>query len=396
MVERNNSVPVCFSKKFHDKINWLVKNYPLEIAGFITGSWEDWGIYIDDLLIFKQEVTSGNVTKQEIADILLINEYGVETTNKIIGEWHSHNTMTSFWSSTDEEFIKTFLTNNDGQDIRDFCLCVVSSYGENRPEKCDHLVRLDINGVKGLRTTLDKINYYVEGYKDENLDKLNEEKVKLLQETNEKVKPYKELIDKIVKESSKKINDINDKLNNILVEKENEVGKFLEKEIENKVEEKTYTRGIEVKNYSKLPKSFRPDIDDDEELLDFDLDKETDRIKNTYLKFKGREAIMVEDIPDIWANQLENMVEEEDLLAHIKIDSELLDNGNLNLLFHNFQGKKKFKRTRDILIENLIMLEEEQRESMTEEDDYSDWLSTNGYQSKLNNTFDYLGSEREW
>ena len=163
----NNEVPVYFSRKFEKKINWLVKNYPLEIAGFITGEWTDYGIEIDDVLIFPQQrVSSGEVVKDASADPILVKEHGVEVTNKIIGEWHSHNTMRSFWSPTDEGFIKSFLTNEDGQNIKDFCLCVVSSYHEKEKDPYEHLVRLDINGVKGIKATFDKLDYYV--YPEEN------------------------------------------------------------------------------------------------------------------------------------------------------------------------------------------------------------------------------------
>lgn len=156
-------VNIVMKKTFKDKIDWLSSNYDKEIAGFIFGEIKEDGIYLEDLLIPEQEAGGGSVTLQGKELVKLRKEYG-DKCKKILGEWHSHNSMGAFWSSTDEDdFIKPFAKP------RKVTLFIVSSEGK-------HLIRMEIR--KPFFMSLDKLPYVVEEEEDNKLKKLLEKEIK--------------------------------------------------------------------------------------------------------------------------------------------------------------------------------------------------------------------------
>lgn len=139
------SINVFIDDGFKKKVDWLSNNYDKEIGGFILGEVRKGGIIIQDLLIPKQSVSAGEVDfdKKDLITMRIENE---EKCNRIIGEWHSHNTISCFWSSVDETLIKEF------SESRDLSVFMVSSKGE-------HLIRVEIR--KPVSVSLDKLNYMV-------------------------------------------------------------------------------------------------------------------------------------------------------------------------------------------------------------------------------------------
>ena len=138
---------VIMKKDFHDKINWFRLNHEKEIGGFIVGEMKDGEIVLEELLIPEQEVGFAVVNMEGKRLVKLRQEYG-DKCKKILGEWHSHNTMLASWSGVDEDdFIKPF------SEHRDISIFVVS--GSN-----GHLVRLEIR--KPFFMSIDKIPYRVE------------------------------------------------------------------------------------------------------------------------------------------------------------------------------------------------------------------------------------------
>lgn len=159
------NIKIIFKEDFKNKIEWFVNNYKEEISGWIVGKIEE-EIILEDLLIPYQEVSSGSVDTTNGDLVKLRKEYG-DRCKDIIGHWHSHNTMSSFWSGTDEEFITQHMKDRA---IRIF---VVSSV------KDGHRIRLEIR--KPFNVSLDCLDYEEE----ETNPKLGKE---LLKEIEKKVK----------------------------------------------------------------------------------------------------------------------------------------------------------------------------------------------------------------
>lgn len=158
-------VPVTMSLEFYNKITYLSKEYPKEIGGWITGKFSDEGIFLEDLLIPKQEVTYGSVDISAGAGVELLKEFK-DKCKKIVGHFHSHHTMGCSWSGIDETLMKEHMGP------RKRYIFIVSSEG-------DHRIRLELK--EPFRLSIDNLDYEVI---DENYDKIKE---KLLKEIEKKV-----------------------------------------------------------------------------------------------------------------------------------------------------------------------------------------------------------------
>lgn len=146
--ETKINIPITMSDDFHKTIRWLVNNYEKEIAGWIVGKIDKDGVYMEELLIPEQEVggshvdmTAGNIVKMR-------NEYGAAKCKRIIGEWHSHNSMSAYWSYVDEDLIKQLMNQ------RTACIFIVSSV------KDGHRIRMDFK--EPFQMTVDEMPYRVD------------------------------------------------------------------------------------------------------------------------------------------------------------------------------------------------------------------------------------------
>jgi len=160
-------INVFMSFTFKNKIDWLSKNYDKEIGGFILGVINTDGVFMEDLLIPKQEVSSASVDfdKKDLIDMRVNNE---EKCQRIIGEWHSHNDMEAYWSATDEELISQFC---EGRDISMF---IVSNINK-------HIIRLEMRNP--IKLSLNKLSFAVYGNPiDEEMKKELEDKIKIKKE----------------------------------------------------------------------------------------------------------------------------------------------------------------------------------------------------------------------
>jgi len=320
VISKNCNIKVVLSNKFHRKINWLVKNWDVEIGGFITGNWDNSGIYVDDLLIFKQKVRSTNVTKLGIADILLLNEVGVEVTNKIIGEWHSHNIMNTFWSSTDEEFIKSHLTNKNGEIIKNSMLSIVSAYHKNYTEEYDHKVRIDIKGFKGMNATFDDLEFSVEETKNEEISKIFSSREKIIRSAEKRVKPLKDKINEILKKTQEKIKVLKDNVEIIEEKEEKALSDFLNSEIKKKVERQDI-----VFNNSK---GFQQKLSDiDKVKLN---DNKNKQIEDKYLNCRKNKSIIVEKVDEWFSNSIIYFIEEEEEFSNLDVTDNEYDGAFVN------------------------------------------------------------------
>lgn len=122
---------IVMSRKLKDKIDWLSTNYDKEIAGFIIGKIQGGSFRLEDLIVPHQEAGGGSV------DIIGKNLVKMkiehpEECERIIGEWHSHHSMGSFYSHTDDkEFIDVWMAP------RKVGIFIVSSKGK-------HTIRVEI------------------------------------------------------------------------------------------------------------------------------------------------------------------------------------------------------------------------------------------------------------
>jgi proteasome lid subunit RPN8/RPN11 len=161
---------VEIDKDVEDTINWFTNNYPKEISGWLVGSIEKDIIKVTDMLIPHQEVGGASVDTDGKALIQLRKEYG-DKCLKIIGHFHSHNTMTNFWSTTDEDFMKQYM------ETREKALFIVSSKSNG------HRVRLELRNPVNL--TIDDIDYSIGG---EEIDILGERLKKVIDEKVTEIK----------------------------------------------------------------------------------------------------------------------------------------------------------------------------------------------------------------
>ncbi len=138
---------VKMSNLFKEKIDYFSLHYDLEIGGFIIGEFKEDEVYLEDLIFPKQTVSSAEVEIGAKEMVLMRKEYG-DLCLKMIGQWHSHNSMGAFWSSTDDnEMIERYMKNHDTG------LFIVSSKG-------NHLIRIDCK--KPFYFKINNLDYSVE------------------------------------------------------------------------------------------------------------------------------------------------------------------------------------------------------------------------------------------
>jgi len=177
-MEVEQKFEVEIKKELIDKIEWFTNNYDKEIGAWLVGEITDEKIVIEDILIPYQEVSGVSVDTDGKALVRLRKEYG-ERCSKIIGHWHSHNTMGTSWSRTDEEFIEQFT------EPRTIAVFIVSSKAEK------HLVRLEL--CKPVRVSLDNLDYTIVGEDsefDEAMQKIIDEKLEEKQIVTTQIYPY--------------------------------------------------------------------------------------------------------------------------------------------------------------------------------------------------------------
>lgn len=110
------------------KLNVLSSEYTIEVGGYLTGEIKDNTIFLRDLLIPDQNISSGSVKITGEDQVKLRQKFG-DKVKEILGHWHSHHSMGCFWSDTDENDMKNTMS------FRKLFVWVVSSNG-------NHLIRV--------------------------------------------------------------------------------------------------------------------------------------------------------------------------------------------------------------------------------------------------------------
>lgn len=161
-VEGTSNINLVMSKKLINKLDYLSTEYTdSEVCGFIVRRDKEMvadksgiiTIVLDDLLIPPQEAKTSEVDIDAKGQVDMFNEYGQEVVSRITAHWHSHHTMGTFFSSTDETMMKNYSEN------RNLCVFVVSSEGK-------HLIRIVFRNVINnvpIEFAIENVEYEVEG-----------------------------------------------------------------------------------------------------------------------------------------------------------------------------------------------------------------------------------------
>jgi len=159
----NVSIPLVLSQDLKTKIDYLSTTFKSEVGGWLTGEVKADYIYVDDILIPKQEVSGGSVDINPAAGVELVKEFK-ERCKRIIGHWHSHcPNGNAYWSSIDEDNISQII------EPRNFFLFIVSAGGKD-------LVRLE--SKKPFRISIDNMSYSILRPNFEEIKKKLEEELK--------------------------------------------------------------------------------------------------------------------------------------------------------------------------------------------------------------------------
>jgi len=313
---------ILMKETFKNKIEYLTKNYPKEVGGYIIGKWESGRVILEDLFIPEQEVTSSTIDMNENAILRLFKE-DKDKFSRIIGEYHSHNTMSAFYSSTDvEDLIKPFMCG------REKGVFVVSSFKEN---KFTHNVRIDINSI--IPFSQDDLEYDFEYTENPQIQEVED----LLKKKLEEVKDMRDNLEK-VKEKS---------YSSIISELQEEIKKKVKEKTYNYSYSSNYVKEDSVKNQVRDYFDENFDIElflyEDKEHKEIDLynldEKESNYIRGKYRKF---------------------LIQEQEV-----------DKGNSNFTLGNFKSEKHFN---SVVEEISLKIEKEEFKKFFNEDKFEEDL----------------------
>lgn len=152
---------VFISSEANAKMNFYVNNVTAEVSGLGIISQKEGIFLIEDIYIFKQEVTAIDTVldQKEIAMLIVKMVKNGQDPSKLRLWWHSHDNMPVFWSVTDDNTISSFRKTTDW-----FISIVKNKTGEN-------LCRLDLFKPFSitLETPLNVLSPILDGKKQEEL-----------------------------------------------------------------------------------------------------------------------------------------------------------------------------------------------------------------------------------
>jgi len=180
-------IPIKISLILKTKMDYL-SSLKDEIAGWLIGEIKEDYIFLEDILIPKQEVTSASVEIDPSAGPALLKEFK-DKCKLILGHWHSHAGMSCFWSSIDEDNITQIMQP------RKFFVFIVSSEGK-------HLLRIESKIPFPMSIDCIKFEIY-----DKNIEKihiqLDKEILKKVSKKEFKINEQNESNERIIKEQFK-------------------------------------------------------------------------------------------------------------------------------------------------------------------------------------------------
>lgn len=152
---------IYIEKEVMNKLK-ILSEYDVEISGWMLGKVEDSELYIDDLIIPKQEATGGSVDIDTEGVIDTLKNYK-DKLKRICGHFHTHPGIPPEWSLIDEENMEKIMRK------RQYFLFVVMSYMNdkytyrarlmlNKPFKIyqECTLKVDDKDLDALRDKVDK------------------------------------------------------------------------------------------------------------------------------------------------------------------------------------------------------------------------------------------------
>lgn len=101
-------ITVNITAELKTKLDILCSEYSYEIGGYLTGETRNGELFLTDILIPSQVVSSAHVEIRPQDQIDLLKRYK-DKCKKIIGHFHSHHSMGAFWSGQDESNMENIM-----------------------------------------------------------------------------------------------------------------------------------------------------------------------------------------------------------------------------------------------------------------------------------------------
>jgi len=120
---------VNVSGKLMHKMNILSSEFRVEVGGYLTGKIVNGELFLDDVLIPNQRISSTSDIISPEHQIALRKQHGDKVKN-IVGHWHSHHNMGAFWSATDTALHEGIMQ------YKEYFVFIVSSNGQHLAKVC--------------------------------------------------------------------------------------------------------------------------------------------------------------------------------------------------------------------------------------------------------------------
>jgi proteasome lid subunit RPN8/RPN11 len=124
MESKSPSLILHITAELKTKLDIISSNYNIEVGYYFIGEVRNGEIFLQDILIPNQQITTVSVEINPKDQIDLLKRYG-DKVKKIIGHGHSHWNLGCFWSSTDINNMNQIMT------YKDFFVFIVSSKGNH-------------------------------------------------------------------------------------------------------------------------------------------------------------------------------------------------------------------------------------------------------------------------
>lgn len=160
---------IYLTEELKNKLDIISCYTESEVAGWLTGEVKEGKIILDDILIPKQDASSGDVELKPNGTVELRKEFK-NRCSRILGHFHTHPRMGTFWSITDESNMDAIVAP------RNFFIFIVGSERK-------YLIKIELNNP--FRISFDKVPFTVVSKEN---NKLKEEMLELIKQRVEKPK----------------------------------------------------------------------------------------------------------------------------------------------------------------------------------------------------------------
>lgn len=322
-----------------------------EIGGFGTIMYTESDVpYVSHLYIPRQTISAGEVDwgMDGVLDYInYLNEQGDTRTRRGLFSWHSHNNMSTFWSTTDESFIQlagsegvpyifSIVLNNKGERLERLdvfsehhCGLIEGSYMHTHYDETEvDLVTYESNKITKKREELDEVH-----------DELDAEMIALEEKQKEERQNLKDSFSGKIEDASKKVNN---HVNSLRGDAKKHVEDIWDERITEKISytkwgwESSYGRGLghlpPVKGYLDSTADEILEVDDivaeiGDAIMYFDYDNDADCFVDVTYVGMGRETISIDEAR---GNFVDVYVVDEYKIKNVSVFEYLMSNYDLD------------------------------------------------------------------